>query len=91
MCRAEEKTSALAITSLILSCAAVLLGPLGAIPGIILGILAIKEIKKKRRLTGIPIAVTGIVIGCVFMLLFIAVACFIVYTWTSYNRMLKDF
>lgn len=58
----KPRTSRLAIASLILGVAWVLLGPLTSIPGLILGIVAIVKIKRSRGLLkGRPFAIAGII------------------------------
>jgi len=59
--------SRLAIASLALSCASVLLGPLGCIPGIICGYMARAEIKRDGRMLGDQLAKTGILVGFGFL------------------------
>lgn len=62
----KPRTSRLAIASLILGVAWVLLGPLAAIPGLILGIIAIVKIKRSRgSLKGRPFAIAGIITSAI--------------------------
>jgi hypothetical protein len=62
--------SRLAIVSLSLSCASVLLGPLASIPGIVCGYLARAEIKRDGRILGDDLAKAGIIVGYLFLTLF---------------------
>jgi hypothetical protein len=63
----KPQYSALAIASLSLSCASVLLWPLGFIPGIVCGYMARAEIKHDGRLLGDQLAKAGILVGYGFM------------------------
>jgi len=66
----KPEYSKLAIASLSLSCASVLLGPLGAVPGIVCGYMAKAEIKRQGRLLGEQLAKAGIIVGYAFLGLF---------------------
>lgn len=66
----KPQYSKLAIISLSLSCASVLLWPLGFIPGIVCGYMARAEIKRDGRLLGDQLATAGIKAGYGFMALF---------------------
>lgn len=69
------QTSGKAVWSLIFGIATFCLSFFTAIPGIILGILAIKDTNRDPRLGGSGMAVAGIVISCVMLLVnFFAVA-----------------
>lgn len=74
------RTSGLAVASLILSCAALILGPLGCIPGIICGHLARREIKKYPTIRGSGLALAGLIIGYVFFVFFTVMAIATVHT-----------
>jgi len=63
----SQRTSGLAITSLILSCATVILGPFGCIPGIICGHIARSECRKNPNLSGDGMALAGLMIGYIFL------------------------
>ncbi len=79
-------TSNLAIAALAFSCASVLIGPLGFIPGIILGYKAIREIEVNDNLDGKGIAKSAIIIGWIFVALFVVgliMAILIIITSTS--------
>ena len=67
----QKSTSTLAIASLVLSCASVVLGPFGSIPGIILGHMALKEIRENDSLAGKGIAQAGRLIGIIFTALYL--------------------
>jgi hypothetical protein len=71
------RKSNMATASLALSCASVVLGPFGFIPGIILGVLALKEIDRTAGMSGRGAAIAGVLIGItlgvIFTLLTIAV------------------
>ncbi len=58
--------SNLAIAALAFSCASVIIGPLGCIPGIILGKKALREIHMNEHLNGRGIAKSAIIIGWIF-------------------------
>lgn len=66
-------TNNCAVASLILSIAFVILGPLGSIPGIICGHLALKEYESAGILEGRGMAKTGIVIGWTGLVIFLIV------------------
>jgi hypothetical protein len=68
------KTSGLAIASLVLSIATLLLGPFGFIPGIICGHMAMARIRKEPALGGVGLAKAGLIIGYVFLALGMIVA-----------------
>lgn len=74
------RTSTLAICSLVFSCLSITLGPLGCIPGIILGIIALVQMSRDPGLLGKGMAIGGIVVGAVFLLLFIALVIFLYFT-----------
>jgi hypothetical protein len=60
-------TSRLAIASLVLSLSALLLGPLGFIPGIICGHLALSSIKADPALKGRGMALAGLIVGYAYI------------------------
>lgn len=66
-----EETSGLAIASLVLSLAVFIIGPLGSIPGIICGHLALGKINQNARVTGRGIAIAGLVIGYLGLVFFV--------------------
>jgi len=68
---APPEVSKLAIASLSLSIASVLLWPLGFIPGIILGYVAQNQIRQNPKLQGNEYAVAGIRVGYCFLGLFL--------------------
>jgi hypothetical protein len=61
------KTSGLAIASLVLSCLSVILGPFGCIPGIICGHLGRKQCRSDSNITGEGLALSGLIIGYIFL------------------------
>jgi len=63
------KTSGMAIASLVCGCLTLLCGLLAAIPAIILGHLALGEIKKNPGYSGRGLALTGLIIGYVMTVL----------------------
>jgi len=65
------RTSRLAIASMACSCAGLLVGFLGTIPGIICGGKALRQIKKTPGLAGKGMATVGLIIGCVLSVLWI--------------------
>ena len=69
---APPEYSKLAIASISLSIASLLLGPLGCIPGIILGYLAKAQIRQNPRLQGLELAQAGIIVGYCFLALLAA-------------------
>lgn len=68
---AANQTDGLAIASLILSLLTFLIGPLGFIPGIICGHISRARIKKNPALSGDGFALAGIVIGYLFLIVFV--------------------
>ncbi|MBU6400464.1 MAG: DUF4190 domain-containing protein [Verrucomicrobia bacterium] len=60
-------TSRLAVASLVLSIATIILGPFGCIPGIICGHLAKARIRRDPRLTGKGLATAGLAVGYGFI------------------------
>jgi len=71
--RALDASSKLALSSLILSCLSILLGPLGFLPGIICGYLAKERIRRKPELQGLGYARAGLAIGFTFLWLSVAI------------------
>ena len=61
------KTSRLALTSLVMSCLTIPLGPFGPIAGIVCGHVALSAIKSNPMQRGRALAITGLVIGYVFL------------------------
>lgn len=76
--RAPAKTSGLAVASLVCSCATVLVGPLGAIPGIICGHLARRQIKRDPSLGGRGLATAGLIVGYGLLAVFVG----LITVWT---------
>jgi uncharacterized membrane protein len=66
-------TSGLAIASLALSVLSAVIGPLGCIPGIVCGHIARRQIKKDPAIQGDGIATAGLIIGYIFLVLFVIV------------------
>jgi hypothetical protein len=77
-----ERTSGLAIASLILSCLTVGLGPFGCIPGIICGHLGRAECRKNPTLRGDGLALAGLIIGYMFLVLGL-LAAFLLFAFTA--------
>jgi len=71
-----QPTSPLAIWSLVCGCLTLLCGLLAAIPAIVLGHLALGDIKKNPGRSGRGLALAGLIIGYVMGLLNIAALCF---------------
>ena len=67
---APRQTSNLAIAALAFSCASVMLGPFGFVPGLILASKAKQEIIANPQLDGIGLAKAATVIGWSFVGLF---------------------
>lgn len=65
--------SKLAVASLALSCASLLIGPFGCILGIIFGYLAKGELRQNPRLQGADLAKAGLWIGFGFLIIFAVV------------------
>ncbi|HUS72807.1 MAG TPA: DUF4190 domain-containing protein [Sedimentisphaerales bacterium] len=63
------RTSGLAIASLVFS----LIGPIGCIPAVICGHIALRKIRKKAHVQGRGLALAGLIIGYVVLGLFIVV------------------
>ena len=69
-------TSNLAVAALAFSCASVILGPFGFVPGVILGLRARREIRANPGLCGTRVANAAVWIGLLFGLLFTAAVVF---------------
>jgi len=67
------RTSGLAIASLTLSVLSAVIGPLGCIPGIVCGHIARRQIKKDPAIQGAGMAIAGLIIGYIFLVLFVIV------------------
>jgi hypothetical protein len=67
-----QPTSNLAIWSLVCGCVSVLCGIFASIPAIILGHMALSEIKKNPGVQGRGMAIAGTIMGYVFTLLIVA-------------------
>lgn len=76
-----NKTSGLAIASLVLS----LIGPIGCIPAIVCGHIALRKIRKEPTVKGHGLALAGLIIGYVGLcLLFVPVTLiFLLYGWRA--------
>ncbi|MBN1385057.1 MAG: DUF4190 domain-containing protein [Elusimicrobia bacterium] len=61
------KTSGMAVASLVCSILAVIIGPLGFLPGIIFGHIANSQIEEDPKLGGKGLATAGLIIGYVFL------------------------
>jgi Domain of unknown function (DUF4190) len=72
--RGLQRTSALAVWSLVLSLASFLVGPFGFLPAIICGHLAKGAIRRDPSLAGQGLATAGLAVGYVFLVLMVAVA-----------------
>lgn len=66
----RSETNTLAIASLIASCLGLLCGGIGAIVGIVLGTVALSQIKQTRE-EGYDLAVAGIIVGIAVMLAYL--------------------
>lgn len=62
-----NRTSGLAITSLILSCLTIVIGPFGCVPGIVCGHLARAECRKDPAVAGAGMATAGLIVGYVLL------------------------
>jgi hypothetical protein len=69
----QSRTNPLAIASLISSCLGLLCCGISAIVGVVLGVVALSQIKQSRE-EGYGLAVAGIVIGLAVMLIFLFAA-----------------
>ncbi len=76
-------TNHCALASLILSIAFVILGPLGSIPAIICGRIALREYRSAGIEEGQGMAKTGILIGWIGLVVFAIVA---VLSWTAMKQ-----
>ena len=72
------RTSGLAVASLIFS----LVGPLGSLPAIICGHLALRKIKREPALKGYGLGLAGLIIGYAALGLFLAITIPIILPWT---------
>ena len=66
----DKKISVLAIASLVLSVLSIFIGPLGSLPGIICGHMAISKSKRNPNIGGQGLAVAGLIIGYIFIVLY---------------------
>jgi hypothetical protein len=84
------KTSGFAIASLAFSLGTCLLGPLGSLPGIVLGHMAKSRIRRDPSLQGSGVATTGLVIGYLFGVLW--GICFATFglDWITSTRQFKS-
>lgn len=69
--RGRGRKSGLAIASLVLGCLSVVLGPLGCLPAIVCGHLALRDIQRNPVYGGEGIALAGLIVGYVFLVLLI--------------------
>jgi hypothetical protein len=67
-----SRTSTLAVVALVLSVSSVILGPLGFIPGIVCGHIAIWRIRRNPTVLGKRMAVAAVAVGYLFFVLFVA-------------------
>jgi len=75
-----QRTSGLAIASLVLALA---LGPLGCIPAVICGHLALRRMNREPSLAGRGLALAGLIVGYIVLglsLVFVLL-CFVLYGW----------
>lgn len=72
----KNDISGLAITSLLLSCLSIVIGPFGFVPGIVCGHLALRNIQKTSATSGKGIALAGLSVGYLFLLLSIFIMSF---------------
>lgn len=79
----KPEHSRLAIASLALSCASVVIGPFGFVPGIVCGYMARAEIQRNGRLLGDQLARAGIIVGFAFLGLFALAAAVGVVLWIA--------
>ncbi len=82
-------TSGVAIASLVCSCTGLLLGFLGAIPGIILGLKALRQIKTRPGLGGKGLAMAGLITGSALALIWIPLTFILVVATISGFRAVK--
>jgi hypothetical protein len=77
-----RETSGLAIASLVLALA---LGPLGCIPAVICGHLALRRMNREAGLAGRGLALAGLIVGYIVLgfSLVLVVLCFMVYGWRA--------
>ncbi len=83
-----KRTSGLAIASLILSCLSIVLGPFGAIPGIICGHISRNECKKDQTLDGSGMALAGLIIGYIFSVLILLSLSFFLVAWIPIKKVI---
>ena len=72
------RTSGLAVASLVFS----LVGPVGSIPAVICGHLALRKIKKEPSLRGYGLGLAGLIIGYAALGLFLVITIPIILPWT---------
>jgi Domain of unknown function (DUF4190) len=83
----SAKTSGLAIASLICSIGNFLIIPLGFIPGIICGHLAMKQLAREPVLKGRGLAKAGLIIGYVGLVLFVVVVVAVLILGFSFTKL----
>ncbi len=80
----------MAIASLACSCAGLLFGVFGTIPGIICGARALRQIKGNPGLKGRGLALAGVITGCVLSLIWIPLAIILAVATLSGARAVKQ-
>jgi uncharacterized membrane protein len=73
---AVQSTSPLAIWSLVCGCLSIICGLFAAIPAIVLGHLALGDLKRNPGRPGRGLALAGLIIGYIMTILFIVILCF---------------
>jgi len=83
-CR-KPLTSDLPIVSLTASCLSLLVGPVGCLVGIVCGHLARREIKKHPKLGGAGIALAGLIVGYIFLAIFLLMLAWIICNYMGHT------
>ena len=80
-----RRVSGLAAAALTLSCLSVIVGPLGCLAGVVCGHLARRQIQRDPELGGEGIASAGLIVGYIFIAIYIAILICVIW-WHSSTR-----
>lgn len=81
----QRRTKSLAIVALCCGAGSYLVGPFASIPGIILGVMSLRQIRETGE-NGHAMAIVGLVLSVVSTLLILGVALFAVFVVFALNR-----
>ena len=80
-----RRVSGLAAAALTLSCLSVIVGPLGCLAGVVCGHLARRQFQRDPELGGEGIASAGLIVGYIFIAIYIAILICVIW-WHSSTR-----